>query len=193
MPERGPGRGLLWALGIAPACGGADPAAAPAFPVAAGNPRPSRDQRAAGRQLPAVDADRGMVACPCGHHGCGRVWLGARLQGTRLAGAAIHAGGSLDGGIARLPVELPAVPHEGLLLPDRLVRRGRDHPAAVEVERAHLAVRRAERHQAHSAFAQHRRCSRSISTTRSTTTISASSWWRYRWSFSTESSARASD
>ena len=32
----------------------------------------------------------------------------------------------------------------------------------------------------------------SISTTRSTTTISASSWWRSRWSFSTASSARAS-
>ena len=64
--------------------------------------------------------------------------------------------GASIGRLSRLPAELPAVPHEGLLLPHRLVRRGRGDPAHVEVERSDVPVRRTEGHQAHPAYARHR-------------------------------------
>ena len=97
-----------------------------------------------------------MVACPCRHHGRRRLRLGAHLQRARLAGPALNAGGVIDRGTGRLSVELPPLPHEGVLLFDRLVRRRRDHQARVEVERDDLAVRRTEGHQAHSSLSQHK-------------------------------------
>ena len=63
--------------------------------------------------------------------------------------------GAVDRGLPRLSVELSPVPHEGVLFPDRLLRRRRSHQAGVEVERADLAVRRTQGHQAYSAFPRH--------------------------------------
>ena len=67
-----------------------------------------------------------------------------------------------DRRLHRLSAELPVVPHEGLLLLDRFVRRGRDHSADLEVDRPDLAVRRTEGHQAHSAVPQHRASSLNV-------------------------------